>query len=157
MVIGEELDVRTIFAFDHDGKAIAFAVFDPIYEDGAVVGYTSQHNRHCPDADSLVQHAIRRHAIELFQAEGRKWLFLGLSPFDDIEDKEFAAHKNWLVRRSFRFAYTNPLFNRFIYPLQSLCAHKRQFRATTYQVYYAFNTLPSLPRLLKLVRACKIV
>jgi len=157
MVFHDEPDVRTIFVLAGDGTLVAYAVFDPVYEDGQVVAYTSQHNRHRPDADSLVQHAIRRHAIELFRAEGMKWLFLGLSPFDGIEDKDFAVQKNWLVRRAFRFAYTSRLFNRFIYPLQTLSAHKRQFRATTYQVYFAFNRLPSLPRVLKLLRACDIV
>ena len=157
IVYRDEPDVRTIFVFDRDGTLIAYAVFDPVYDGGRVVGYTSQHNRHRPEADSLVQHAIRRYAIELFRAEGKKWLFLGISPFDGIEDKDFAAQKNWLVRRAFRFAYTNRLFNRFIYPLQTLSTHKRQFRATTYQTYFAFNKLPSLPRVLKLMRASNII
>src|SRR5579863_8051686 len=139
MVVADEPDVRSFFAFDRDGAVVAFAVFDPVYERGEVVGYGSQHNRQIPQADALVQHAIKRRAIEAFQAEGRKWLFLGLSPFADIEDHNPEFRRNWLVRRSFRFAYENALFNRFIFPVKPLSAHKRQFRGSTEQTYYAFN------------------
>jgi lysylphosphatidylglycerol synthetase-like protein (DUF2156 family) len=154
MVIAEELDVRTLFVFDRDRRLVAFSVFDPIYELGQVVGYTAQQNRQLPEADSLVQHAIKRRAIELFRSEGRKWLFLGVSPLAEINDWEFPH--NWLVHRAFAFAYKSALFNRFVYPAKSLSEHKFQFRGVTHQTYYAFNKLPSLPRLLKLLRACDI-
>ena len=157
LAVEDKPDVRLSFVFDRAGKLMAFGVFDPIYEDGQVVGYTSQHHRHRPEADVLVQNAIRCFAIEKFKEEGKKWLFLGLSPFAYIEDKDFAANKNWLVRRGFRLVYENWVFNRFIYPLKSLCAHKRQFRGATPQTYYAFNKLPSLPRLVKLLRACDLI
>jgi lysylphosphatidylglycerol synthetase-like protein (DUF2156 family) len=157
LVLAEELDVRRFFTFDRHGKLVAFQFFDPIYESGEVVGYMSQHSRHLPQADSMVHFALKRVAIEKFQKEGKKLLSLGLSPFAYIEDKDFAQNKNWLVRRAFRFAYTNSLFNRYVYPMQGHEAHKRVYRGRTEQTYYAFNTPPSLPRLLKLLVACKIV
>jgi lysylphosphatidylglycerol synthetase-like protein (DUF2156 family) len=156
MVFADEPDVRKFFMFDAAGHVLAFGCFDPIYERGAVVGYVAQHNRYRPGAKSFADHAIKSRAIETFRAEGKKWLFLGLSPFAYIEDKDFLPHKNWLVRRGFRFAYTNPLFNRFVYPLQGHEAHKRQFRGVPQQTYYCFNRLPSLPGLLKMLRACRI-
>jgi lysylphosphatidylglycerol synthetase-like protein (DUF2156 family) len=100
---------------------------------------------------------MRRFAMERFKAEGKKWLYLGLSPFASIHDKDFLPHKNWLVKRSFRFAYENWLFNRYIYPLKAIHAHKRQFRGSTDQAYYAFNRTPSLPRLIKMLWACDII
>jgi phosphatidylglycerol lysyltransferase len=156
IVLADEIDVRKFFMFDHDGKLMALGVFDPIYEAGQIVGYIAQHRRAHPDADSLANNAIIYHAIKLFQQEGTRRLFLGLAPFAEIEDRDFQPNKNWLVRRAFRFAFTNPLFNRFVYPLQGIDAHKRQFRGVGEQTYFAFNTLPSLPRVLKLLRACKI-
>ncbi len=154
LVLSEELDVRWLFTFDRGGRLVAFGVFDPVYELGQIVGYTSQANRHLPGADSLVQHAIAHRAIETFKAEGRKWMFLGLSPLADIHDHDFAH--NWLVRRGFVFAYKNALFNRFVYPLKSISEHKSQFRGVAQRTYYAFNKLPSLPRILKVLRACDI-
>lgn len=155
IVFGEELDVRRFFTFDRDGKLVAFAFFDPVYENGGIVGYLIATTRSLPNAD-LVLHAVKRCAIETFQREGKKWVFHGLSPFEGIKDKDFAAYENRLVRRAFRFAYTNPLFNRYVYSLQGLAQNKRQLGGVTEQTYYAFNKLPSLPRVLKLIRACNI-
>ena len=76
-------------------------------------------------------------------------------PFHRIEDDEFT--KDWLTRRVFRLVYTNRLANRLIYPAQTLARHKESYGGTTYQTYCAQNTPPSLPRLLKLLRACRIV
>lgn len=154
-VLDEEPDVRRLFTFDRSGRLMAFGIFDPIYENGEVVGYLSSSKRHRPEADLLVGHAITGSAIETFKKEGKKWLLLGLSPFAEIEDKDF--EHNWLVRRSFRFVYENAIFNRYFYSLKGLSNHKRQYRGTKEQTYYAFNTLPSLPRILKLLRASSII
>jgi len=166
VVFSAEPDVRWFFCFAHDGKLLAFGMFDPVYELGRVVGYAAQAHRHLPDADSLVQQAIKRRAIETFKAEGRKWLFIGIAPFAGIHDwrrvdaagaagQEF--RRNWLVRRTFRLAYKSALINRFIYPWKTICEHKLQFRGALPQTYYAFNKSPSLPRLLKVLRACDIL
>jgi lysylphosphatidylglycerol synthetase-like protein (DUF2156 family) len=158
LVLADESDVRRFFTFDRDGKLVAFGFFDPVYEAGQVMGYMCQHSRHLPEADAMVHFAIKRFAIETFQKEGRKVLYLGLSPFAYIEsDDEFQSHRNWMTGWYFRFAYKNWLFNRYFYPSKGLEAHKRIFRGVPEQTYYAFNTRPSLPRVLKLARACKVV
>lgn len=156
-VLEDEVDTRKFFAFDRAGRLVAFACFEPVYDNGRVVGYVSSTKRALPNADSLIRYAIMHRAIQVFQEEGRKWLFLGLSPFADIEDKDFASNKNWLVRRAFRFAYTNWLFNRLVYPLAGFAIHKREYGGISEQTYYAFNRLPSLPRLLKVLRACNLI
>ncbi len=157
LVLAEELDVRRFFTLDRDGKLVAFQFFDPIYNDGNVIGYLSQHSRHLPEADAAVHVAIKRFAIETFQKEGRKYLCLGLSPFADIADEDFADRRNWLVHHAFRFAYANPLFNRYVYAVQGLDTHKRVFRGVPQQTYCAMNTWPSLPRIAKLMVACNVV
>jgi lysylphosphatidylglycerol synthetase-like protein (DUF2156 family) len=154
MVIDDEPDVRAFFTFDRAGELVAFSIFDPIYQSGEVVGYTAQHNRYGPGCDALVQVATKCHAIETFQAEGRKWLSLGLSPFADVRDQDF-HHDRW-ARKAFRGCYKNPLFNRFIYPLQGHATHKRQFRGVQEQTYFAFNRRPSVPRIAKVLWACGI-
>jgi lysylphosphatidylglycerol synthetase-like protein (DUF2156 family) len=151
----EEPDVRWLFASDAGGRLVAFAVFDPVYDHGQIVGYTSQANRHLPSADSLVQHAIKRHAIETFKAEGRKWLFLGLSPLADINDWNFPH--DWFIHRGFVFARGNFLFNRYVYPVKKISAHKSQFRPVIYQTFCAFNRPPGLIRILKMLVACDIL
>jgi lysylphosphatidylglycerol synthetase-like protein (DUF2156 family) len=156
-VMADEPDVRKFFLFDSDGDIVALGCFDPIYQGGAVVGYIAQQNRWSARAALFADYAIKCRAIETFRAEGKRWLYLGLSPFAYIEDKDFLPRKNWLVRRGFRWAYNSTLFNRFFYPLQGHEAHKRHFRGVPLQTYYCFNRLPSLPRLLKVLHACRII
>jgi lysylphosphatidylglycerol synthetase-like protein (DUF2156 family) len=155
VVFDEEPDVRRFFSFDRGGKLAGFGFFDPIYQSGEVVGYSTSTTRHRRDVDSLIGQAIKRFAIETFQQEGRKWLFLGLAPVARINDEDFAH--DWLVRRSLRFGYSNGLFNRFIYPLRGHAAHKRQFDGVNEQTYMAFNKRPGLLRLVKLLKACGMI
>ena len=158
LVLAEEPDVRRFFTFNREGKMVAYGFFDPVYEGGKVVGYTSQHNRHLPEADVMVHFAIKRIAIETFEKEGLKVLHLGLSPFAEIvNDKEFEANRHWMTRFYFERAYKGWLFNRFIFANRGLEAHKRVYRGVEAQNYYAFNRLPSLPRVVKLMRACKLI
>jgi lysylphosphatidylglycerol synthetase-like protein (DUF2156 family) len=157
MVFEDEPDVRAFFLFDTHDRILGFSIFDPIYEAGRVVGYLAQQSRHRPDIASLADYIIKARAIEAFRREGRNWLDLGLAPIAYIEDKDFAPNKNWLVRRTFKFVYNNALFNRFFYPLQGLELHKRQYRGVAVQTYFAFNTLPSLPRIIKILRASDVI
>jgi lysylphosphatidylglycerol synthetase-like protein (DUF2156 family) len=158
LVLAEEPDVRRFFTFDGDGKLVAFAFFDPVYEGGKVIGYTSQHNRHLPEADTMVHFAIKRVAIEVFQKEGLKVLHLGLAPLADVmQDEEFNSHRHWRTARYFEFCYNSRLFNRYLYPCQGIEAHRKVFCGAQRQNYYAFNRLPSLLRVLKLMRACKVI
>lgn len=151
----DEPAVRKFFILDAAGQPIAFAFFDPLYENGRLIGYLSATRRWLPEADPLAAYFLVRRAIETFQAEGVARLYFGLMPFHRIEDQEF--EKDWLTRRAFRFIYTNPLAQRFVYPTQSLARHKESYGGELRETWCAMNTQPSLPRLLKLVRACGIV
>lgn len=155
VVLADEAGVRKFFLVDADGRPQAFAFFDPVYQDGKITGYLSTTRRWLPSADPLAAYALVGAAIETFQAENVATLHLGLSPFDGIRDGDLG--KNWLVKRVFRLLHTSWFSNRFIYPVQSLARHKESYGGKVEQSYYAFNTLPSLPRLIKLLRACRIV
>lgn len=155
VILADEPGVRKFFLFDADGRPQAFAFFDPVYDAGHLTGYLSATRRWLSTADPLSAYALVGAAIQQFKAEGLADLHLGLSPFHKIRDGPFT--KNWLIKRSFRFLYTNGLANRFIYPAQSLARHKESYGGTNERSYYAFNTLPALPRLLKLLRACRLI
>jgi lysylphosphatidylglycerol synthetase-like protein (DUF2156 family) len=154
LVFVEEPDVRRFFTFDAGGRLAAFGFFDPVYAGGVVTGYSIS-TRQRLDVDFMVGHALKRCAIEAFQKEGRKWAHLGLSPLAGIRDREFQY--NWVTRRAFAFVYRNRAFNRFFYPLRNHAAHKRQFDGIVEQTYFAFNTLPALPRVIKVLRACEVI
>ncbi|MBS9720533.1 DUF2156 domain-containing protein [Tianweitania sp. BSSL-BM11] len=155
VVLGDEEGARKFVLFNKQGEPEGFAFFDPVYEGGHVVGYLSATRRWLPGTDPLAGYLLMRKAIETFQSEGAHELHLGLSPFHMIEDKEF--NKNWVTRRGFRFFYTNAFTNRFLYPVRSLSQHKDIYGGEQRLVYVAFNRLPAVVRLLKLLRACRII
>jgi len=158
LVLAEEPDVRRFFTFDCNGKLVAFGFFDPVYEGGKLIGYTSQHNRHLPEADCMVHFAIKRVAIETFQKEGLKVLHLGLAPFADVlKDEEFKSNRSWMTARYFDHTHKCWFFNRYFYPIQGIAAHRRVFRGVQRQNYYAFNRHPTFSRLMKVMRACKLI
>lgn len=153
--LDHEEDVRRFFTFDRDGKLVALGFFDPVYENGEVIGYSTSFKRRLPEADLKAGHAITRVAIEQFKREGRKYVWLGLSPLADIADRDFP--RNRLVSLWFRFAYRNRLFNRYVYNLQGHAEHKRDFRGHAEQTYYASDRILSIPRLIRLLYACRVL
>lgn len=156
VTLADEPGVRKFLLFGKDGEPEAFAFFDPVFSDGKVTGYLSATRRWLPTADPLSAYALVGAAIERFQAEGVETLHLGLSPFAGVKRSSFRG-RNWLAKRAFRFLYTNALANRFLYPAKSLARHKASYGGRQEPSYHAFNTLPSLPRLLKLLRACGLI
>jgi lysylphosphatidylglycerol synthetase-like protein (DUF2156 family) len=155
LMLDHDAAVRRFFILDRHGKPIAFAFFDPLYEDGTITGYLSTTRRWLPDADPLSAYLLVRRAIETFQAEGVPRLYFGLMPFHLIEDRDFT--KDWLTRRVFRFLHTHAIAHRLIYPTQSLAKHKENYGGEGRQTYCAMNTRPALPRLIKLLRTCGVV
>lgn len=154
VVLEDEPGVRKFFILDRDNRPLGFAFFDPVYECGRVVGYLSTTRRWPHQGDPLSAYFLVRRAIEQFRLEGVQTLYLGLMPFAGIEDKEFT--RDWLTRRAFKFIDKSSLGNRLVYPTRTLALHKKSYDGALRQTYCAMNTTPSLPRLLKLLVACRI-
>jgi lysylphosphatidylglycerol synthetase-like protein (DUF2156 family) len=91
LAFGEEPDVRKICLRASDGHLVAFVVFDPIYEDGQVVGYSPAIKRRASDAPTGAEEAITKFAIERFRDEGMTTFRLGLLPLHNVEKSAFRA------------------------------------------------------------------
>jgi lysylphosphatidylglycerol synthetase-like protein (DUF2156 family) len=154
VALTEEPDVRWFVAFDPDGKPVGYCVCDPIYKAGAVIGYSAA-SRQRPNLNLMLGHALKAHAMETFQREGKRWFHLGLSPFDGLTDKNFQS--DWAVRRVLRWIYNSKLFNRYVYPLRGHSAHKKQFGGQTAHTYIAIRRKPGFVRAIKLLRACNFI
>lgn len=154
VVFAEEPDVRWFFAFDPEGTLVGYCICDPIYKAGDVIGYSAA-SRQRPHLNLMIGHALKGHAIETFQREGKRWFQLGLSPFDGLVDKNFEF--DWAVRRVLRWIYNSKSFNRYVYPLRGHSAHKKQFGGRTEHTYIAINRKPGFVRAIKLMRACNFI
>jgi lysylphosphatidylglycerol synthetase-like protein (DUF2156 family) len=155
LVTSYEPDVRRFFAFDSTGTLVAIALYDPVYENGRVVAYVAQTKRYLPDFDPRINLAILRRAMETFRSEGATGLYLGLAPFAEMQDRDF--NRDWLAKRAFTYVYRNKLFNRYVFAVQNHAYHKRKFGGVAEQTYFALNTAPSLPRIIKLMRVCRML
>lgn len=150
----DEPGVRKFVIFDPDRRPVAFASFDPVFEDGRVVGYLSATRRWLPEIDPLASYYLVRHAIEKFQAEGVSRLFLGLMPLHGIEFRKGTS--DWLTHNAYRLFHNTAWAQRFFYSTQSLSKHKESFGGECRQTYSAANSRLPLMSPLKLIRACGI-
>jgi lysylphosphatidylglycerol synthetase-like protein (DUF2156 family) len=155
LTAADEPGTRRFFFFDSEQRMLAFVFFDPLFRDGRLFGYVACSKRRHPDAPPHAEHAIMKHAIEVFQREGLQELRLGLSPLAGIEDREHRS--SWFCHVMFRGAFSSRLINRYFYNVQGHAEYKRRYRGTEEKVYFAtpyqFNPL----QLAALIKVCKVV
>ncbi|HEV2187194.1 MAG TPA: DUF2156 domain-containing protein [Stellaceae bacterium] len=154
VVLTDELDVRKLVVLDREGHLVAFAIFDPVYHHDKVIGYLCSARRRRAASHPLTGYAIMRRAIEVFRAEGRSHLSLGLAPAAIGFDEAFKYNRT--VRRTLDFIYRSRFFNRYVYPLRGLNEHKESYGGVTEPSYFAFNRAPGVEHLRKLAIACSV-
>ena len=152
LVATPEPGVRRFTLRDAAGVLQAFLIFDPLYRGGEAVGYVTCQKCRRPEAPSLGEAAVMKHAIELFREEGRQELRLGLSPFagadpaeaDDGKGRRVPAanpyRSNRMLATTFRLAFGAGWLNSRFYALENHAAYKRRFRGAEERTYYAAPT-----------------
>jgi lysylphosphatidylglycerol synthetase-like protein (DUF2156 family) len=150
IVYVDEVDVRRFVAVK-DNEIVGFVIFDPMYENGEVIGYIANHLRSILDRSYSVVDYIIIEAMETFKQEGKRTLSLGLSPLAKVDDSDEFKHSK-LMKAHFKYAFNNA---NFLYNFKNLYQHKTKYRpespgAHEEKVYCAMRT-----RFL-LVRACEV-
>lgn len=143
-----EQDVRLFTAYQN-GRLVGFALFDPMYREGEIVGYYHNVDRLAEDAPHGTSAYIVLKAIEAFQEEKVDMVSLGLSPLfrlrEHFKHRKFTANALW---------YTYHKLN-FIYPFQGNASHKKKFNGKQKQVFFSStqgNSLRELFIILKTLR-----
>lgn len=154
-VFDDEPDVRKFFLYSPEGKCCAFAFFDPIYREGRVVGYSPSVKRRSADAPLRAEEGIMKHAIELFQREGRERVMLGLSPMAAVEDQAFKA--NPLLHMSWSRAINAWWLNRYFYNLAGHADFKRRFGGVEEKTYFASDVLLNDLRIVGSLRLAGVI
>jgi phosphatidylglycerol lysyltransferase len=140
-----------VFGARSGERLIAFVSFDPLFEQGCVVGYVTQHSRYLPEVTKGTVRAVTLHAIEQFRSEGIQRVSLGWSPLFAIEDLD--RHNS-----PFLTTVAVTLFqwgNRF-YSFKNLAASKRQYHGEEKRVYLATRHKYPVREIYRLFRACGI-
>lgn len=123
IVYVDEIDVRKFVALKDDA-VVGFIIFDPMYEEGKVKGYIANHLRSNLDRSYSVVDFILLEAMEIFKAEGKQEISLGLSPLAKVDDSEEFRHSKLL---SAHFKYSFEKAN-YLYNFKNLYRHKSKYR-----------------------------
>lgn len=152
VVFVDEIDVRKFVAIK-DNEVVGFVIFDPMYENGKVVGYMANHLRTNLERTYSVVDFIILEAIEKFKQEGKRDLSLGLSPLAKVDDSQEFKHSK-LLKAHFKYAFERA---NFLYNFKNLARHKLKYRpeldgAREEKVYCAMKTRFFLIRLYDVYR-----
>ncbi|QDT14576.1 phosphatidylglycerol lysyltransferase domain-containing protein [Alienimonas californiensis] len=150
-----EPDVRRFVLRDGDGTVQNYVFFDPLYRDERTIGYVTCIKRRRPEAPSLGEAAIMKHAIEAFKEEDREVLRLGLSPLagDESGGRANNPHReNKLLATTFGFGFRAGWINNKKYALANHAEYKRRFRGAEDRTYYAARTFLNTGAILALTR-----
>ena len=136
-----------IFGGFVDGVLIGYSVFDPLYKNGEIIGYSEVVPKRSSSAPKGTRVYILLKAMEEFAREGKQKISLGLSPLEAIEkyDIETGFADSKLTRfmlKTLRNSGGN-FFN-----FKGLSFHKSRFGGETEPVYCAFKTLLPIDGLL---------
>ncbi len=123
IVYVDEIDVRKFVAIK-DKEIVGFVIFDPMYADGEVMGYIANHLRSNLDRSYSVVDFILLEALDIFKAEGKKEISLGLSPLAKVNDTE-EFHHSKLLSAHFKYSFEKA---NFLYNFKNLYRHKSKYR-----------------------------
>jgi len=145
-----EPDVRYFQAFQNN-KLIAFSVFDPVYDEGKVIGYYHNIDRVAQSAPHGTGAYILLQAIDVFKKEGKTLISLGMSPLYSIKRTEY--NYNNFLHDALWFAYRNL---EFLYPFKGNALHKKKFNGTTKRVFFSSTKGNNLWQLFIALKALKL-
>jgi len=151
LVYVDEVDVRKFVALK-DGEIVGFVIFDPMYEEGEVVGYIANQLRSNFERTYSVVDFIILEALDVFKAEGKREISLGLSPMYKVDDSGEFKHSK-LLKSYFQYSFEKA---NYVYNFKSLARHKSLYRpelpgAREEKVYCAMHERFMLTRMLDVV------
>jgi phosphatidylglycerol lysyltransferase len=146
----DEPGVRCFWA-RKDGRLIGLAIFDPMYNNGRVVGYYHNFDRITADAPNGTSVYIILEAMKVFAEENVKVVSLGLMPLYVLR-----AHfrQNDFTMKGLRYAAKN-LNN--LYPFQGNVSHKKKFHGRHLPVYFSSTNGNQLREMFILMKAMKMI
>jgi lysylphosphatidylglycerol synthetase-like protein (DUF2156 family) len=145
--------MRRFLLIEPDGRIGCLVYFDPICRDGEIIGYLTAFKRKLPDTTSHAEIGLTKHAVDIFKAEGRERVMLGLSPLCDVAPSGFA--ESAAFHKTLRGLYRSGAVNRRIFNLQGHAAFKRRFHGREEPRYFAWNAGSPFRHFISLMRLSK--
>ncbi|MES2660601.1 MAG: DUF2156 domain-containing protein [Verrucomicrobiota bacterium] len=131
-----EPDVRKFIAYDKLGEIIGFVFYDPVYRDGAVVGYSANTSRCDESRYGRLATAVHMEAVDIFRGEGKEILNLCLAPFVRLQLGKYNDDKITKLFFELSEQYGNQIYN-----FKGLAFHKSKYRVKEKPLYFASKSL----------------
>lgn len=141
-----------LFVARREGEMTGFAVFDPIYSQGRIIGYTPDITRSSEDFKQGVYYCLMLAAAERFKSEGAEILNLGLSPLSTSNGTPRSESR--LVTRGLDLLFERG--SRF-YNFKGVCFTKSRFCGTEVPVYFAHLSRYPFREILSVLALSKII
>jgi hypothetical protein len=149
----DEPQVRKFHLVSGQGEIVAFVAFDPICEDGRVIGYSPAIKRRGPNAPTGAEEAICKFAIERFRGESMAIVRLGLLPLYQVEKSEF--RESYYLRKVFQLLFQYG--DRWVYSFRGHADFKHRYRGEAQKVYFAtYTRWRNIQSLIGLMKVCRI-
>ncbi len=149
-VRADEPDVRCFWA-RQKGKLVGLAIFDPMYEQGQVVGYYHNFDRITADAPNGTSVHIILEAIRRFEADGIRKVSLGLMPLYILRPH---FRQNDFTMKGLKFAFRKL---NHLYPFQGNISHKKKFNGERQPVYFSSTQGNRLWEMVILMKAMRMI
>jgi lysylphosphatidylglycerol synthetase-like protein (DUF2156 family) len=146
--------MRRFVLFDPEGQAVALLDFDPLYEAGEPIGYTTFFKRKLPGVTPHAEVGMTKFAVDRFHDEGLGTVTLGLSPLADVGESGFRESRT--LRRILQCLYGSDVVNARIFNLKGQAAFKRRFHGAEEPTYIAFRKTSPM-QLIALLRLCRAI
>ncbi len=142
---------RRFYAFSGD-EAVGFIHFDPVYENGKVIGYVPNISRFSPEFKQGIFYPLMVHAIEVFKQEGVPSLYLGISPAAvDATDKPCESK---IFKMIVRLLYK---FGNYFYSFKGLQFTKSRFQGVEVKTFCSHKEMLPTRSFLTVFHMCNII
>jgi len=142
---------RRFFAYQGD-EMIGFIFFDPIYENGQVIGYVPNISRASEKFPQGIFYLLMTQAFEVFKEEGIPHVFLGLSPLS--LDYPVKGHESKVLRWMLEF--TAKHLNYF-YNFKGIEFTKSRFRGVEEPTYAVHKGILPAKDFVSMFRICNVI
>ncbi len=142
---------RRFYAYKGD-EMIGFIFFDPIYENGQIVGYVPNISRASAKFPQGIFYMLMVQAFEKFKEEGIPFIFLGLSPLAlDYPPKAFESKVlRWMLE------FTAKHLN-FLYNFKGIDFTKSRFRGVEEPTYVLHKHAMPAKNFVSMFRICNVI
>lgn len=119
-----------------ENKIIGFVIYDPIYKDKQIIGYTASVLRQRKNTPNGLLDFINIEKIQRMKKSGIKIFTLGWTPLAGLSPQHYkgeSAYTHQILR--FSYKYLN-----IFYAYKDLAFHKERYRPNTTLLFFAFDT-----------------